>query len=1042
MPDHVLLTHSEMPPPGPDFIGLAADLGDTPIVYAGKGAKAKVSACGDILQDLHDSALYDSEFVLPVAHNGRRHRMQLLGGNLWGQVACGPKPCRVYVLGERPGEDEMTRRKNFIGISSVSLYRALKELAVPPETVRYWYLSNVCWHEPLPGVAATSKKWIKNCRPLVEAEIRIGQPDFILVFGAKAAAAILGLASVSVSSMVGRTVEYPIHSPVDGAFVKMAKLVVVPHPASVYHSPESYDTFRAAMSDFVLLLNGHERLKVEPDVHHEVIDNLDRLNELVDSIVNDPDPASRLIAVDCEWHLNHPDDEGAYLRSIQFSHKPKHGYCVKLRHCGGAPAFYPNVDAAIPPLLRLLKSTPERKVRPIVHFGRRDILWLASVGIDLRPEMRPPPLPEIADIAALEAGAALTRDEGGIDLYVCSHSVFENAERGLEALTSRYTGIPRYDLWVEDFKKAYKVKHKKPIAGYGDIDDCPEWDTYTCYDVDGPRRIADLYMGVNGQPGMLDCDMYGMSVRVPYYLSMLAWEAICQMEANGAMVNRERVNQLMLAYENARRRLTAELRTQIRWPDFNARSVFNCRELLFGHELSGLLDKTTGAPQRKRPIGALCLNLEPIKSSGKPSKPWARIVRDGLVGSVWPATDKEVLGIFGHTQPIAKLLRNVRFLEKLCSTNLPSDRLKDRGEHETDELTEDDMELSGGIFMAAGFDGRMRTSFGQAETGRLTSFRPPLQNLAKRREAQYKQILGSDYTYPVRSSLRAMPGCVLVEADIMSAEVAGMAWVSNDPAMIEDVRRNMLPKSHPDYLDIHSGVAVQAFRLDCEPTEAALEAKELAHLRVGAKNFVFGIPYQRGTDALVRQCHEEGAFISLAEGEMLHQGYFDRWPGTELLLDECKSGVTERGWLMTSHGRIRHFLPADSDEVAAAQEREGCNLPIQGLVADHMLISMHLVNEARRRWMAVGGPWFNMILQIHDALLFEIRPEWVGWLYDNVITPCMSTRIPVWPRRPDGTFVTLDRPYHFGVDVKVFESWGEKPGKDRLLALGVDPRFV
>lgn len=111
---------------------------------------------------------------------------------------------------------------------------------------------------------------------------------------------------------------------------------------------------------------------------------------------------------------------------------------------------------------------------------------------------------------------------------------------------------------------------------------------------------------------------------------------------------------------------------------------------------------------------------------------------------------------------------------------------------------------------------------------------------SKRREPDYKRILGDRYPGPLRAILRAPEGHVLVEADYIGAELFAMAALSGDPTMLEHARRNQLPENHPDYYDIHSNVCVLAFGFDCPPTKAGLAGIGKKHMRVVAKSVLFG----------------------------------------------------------------------------------------------------------------------------------------------------------------------------------------------------------
>jgi DNA polymerase-1 len=342
------------------------------------------------------------------------------------------------------------------------------------------------------------------------------------------------------------------------------------------------------------------------------------------------------------------------------------------------------------------------------------------------------------------------------------------------------------------------------------------------------------------------------------------------------------------------------------------------------------------------------------------------------------------------------------------------------------------------------------------ETARCSSSRPPLQNISKSKEAQFEAILGRYvrdrdmgeikplgnyldlfgrplYRFPVRSILRSTPGRVLIEADYTGAELAIMAWQSGDPQMIEDIARNLLPEDHPDYLDLHSQTAVSAFHLDCPPTKKGLESLGKLYLRTGAKPINFGVPYGISPAAIALKCLAEGCKISIDEANAMRDGYFTRWPGTKDYLDEAASRVTRPGWIAGPHGRFRRFYADGVDERTLAElQRQAWNYTIQNGVAD--TISQAMGELVAYRQADGGRPRFDLVLQIHDALLVECDPVDVEYTV-AALKECMCRRVPIHPRRLDGT-PTGTGPYRFGVEVDLYEHWGVKLSDERARELG------
>ena len=91
------------------------------------------------------------------------------------------------------------------------------------------------------------------------------------------------------------------------------------------------------------------------------------------------------------------------------------------------------------------------------------------------------------------------------------------------------------------------------------------------------------------------------------------------------------------------------------------------------------------------------------------------------------STDKEVQGIYSHTSPVVKLLREVKFLGQSLKYPL---RLPLRDPVTGNPIVGEDglWTYDGGIASFIGKDGRVRTHFYPAETGRCSSSKPNCQN--------------------------------------------------------------------------------------------------------------------------------------------------------------------------------------------------------------------------------------------------------------------------------------------------------------------------
>lgn len=995
-----------MPAAGPDFIAHAAALGDDPTLLEKKKNQLPF---GEKLEHLYRQALYNPEFRLPVLAKHGQVAVQFLPGHLFGnhkltEPEYGPKAAKIMVVSKIPGSNELNEQDAITGPGMQPLLEALDQCGFREADYDKWYITFACkFGTPTPETTAVAAAWIKNCAVLLEQEIRLVRPDYILCLGQEATKAVLRVTS-SVANLVGRTVPLKTYD----AEGEPREVTVMPvmHPAYVAKKPEAFEEFCGQIARFKALIEN--RMPAHENVDHADIYTEEALRELVDSMLAETDPNANIIAVDCEWHGDHPTEPNAYLRTIQFSNKNRWARTVVLRHQGGTEAFQPDLDAAKRQLIRLLKSTPERHVRIGGHFLRADLPWLLDFGIDLRPEYAPDPDPDV-------------RDRGGWDTSLMYHAVNETAKYGLDACSMRFTSAPTYWEKLDQWKKRHCAKHKIKSGDLGGYGDCPAHvlHPYAAYDADVTRRIMMHFYGTHGRDGLLAQDAHGHDCWMPYWTAHQASLAFLEMELTGLVIDRDRADELTNLFMETQEQLLAEIREELNWPTFNPKSQPQLAAALFGRKF---LNRYKNAPEI--PEDAQLLNLTPIKTTGKRPVLWADMNWKGVnPATAVPSTDKESLGILGHGNPTAAKIRDYKFISQALQSVLRKPNITEEGDVEKDE--NGNYEYDKGLVGCVHVDGKVRTHFFQTkETGRASSSRPPLQNLSKKREDDYGRIIGRDrYKHPVRSILRVPEGYVGIETDLTGAELAVLAWLSQDHTMIDHVRRNNLPSSHPDHYDIHSQQAVKTFNITgIPPTKKGLESIDKVGLRVAAKNVNFGIPYGRGAEAIARQCKEEGETVTPEECALMIEAYFSTYPGTKDFLAECRARSQNPGWIVGPYGRFRRFVPSDDRAVRGEQERQAQNFPIQGGVADAVSIALNNFYTYREKHSDVD---YKIVLQIHDAIVLMVPVEHAERVYNEIVPKCMMEDVPFWPRRLDGSLIEGAGPYHFGASKEMFVHWGE-----------------
>jgi DNA polymerase-1 len=238
--------------------------------------------------------------------------------------------------------------------------------------------------------------------------------------------------------------------------------------------------------------------------------------------------------------------------------------------------------------------------------------------------------------------------------------------------------------------------------------------------------------------------------------------------------------------------------------------------------------------------------------------------------------------------------------------------------------------------------GRVHTSFAMAatSTGRLSSSDPNLQNIPVRTEEGRK----------IRRAFVAEEGWELVSLDYSQIELRLLAHVAGIEVLREAFRKGQ---------DIHAMTASEVFGVPI-----AGMSKEI---RNRAKAINFGIIYGISAFGLARQ-------LSIPQGEARAyiEAYFKRYPGIRAYMDATKKRAHEQGHVTTPFGRRCHVPNITSKNPAQRNfsERAAINAPIQGGAADVIKRAMARIPAA----FASAKLSARMLLQVHDELLFEVRP--------------------------------------------------------------------
>lgn len=289
----------------------------------------------------------------------------------------------------------------------------------------------------------------------------------------------------------------------------------------------------------------------------------------------------------------------------------------------------------------------------------------------------------------------------------------------------------------------------------------------------------------------------------------------------------------------------------------------------------------------------------------------------GLPSNRKQSTAIDVLESLVGTHPLIQVLIDYRKYQKLYST------------------------YAQGLKKYIHVDSRIHTVYSQttAQTGRLSSFDPNLQNISVRDEesrAIRKAFLPSDTDH------------VLFAADYSQIELRVLAHMANESAMIEAFTHG---------IDIHTKTAADVFHKTPGEVTSADRRK--------AKAVNFGIIYGISDFGLAAQLG-----IARKEAQQIIDDYLKTYSGIQAYMDNTVMGCQRQGYVETLFKRRRE-IPEIFDKNYAQREfgkRAAMNAPIQGTAADIIKRAMIDVD----RLLKENHYKTTMIVQVHDELVFDV----------------------------------------------------------------------
>lgn len=247
-----------------------------------------------------------------------------------------------------------------------------------------------------------------------------------------------------------------------------------------------------------------------------------------------------------------------------------------------------------------------------------------------------------------------------------------------------------------------------------------------------------------------------------------------------------------------------------------------------------------------------------------------------------------------------------------------------------------------------------------------------------------KEIRGEDHfdeemeVMKSRTVFKAAKGYTLLAADYCQIELRLLAHFSQDEELCQAFHQGE---------DVFCSLTAQWKKKPVEEVSA--------DERNCTKQVCYAVIYGAGPKLVAEQ-----AGVTVQEAEQLFADFLSRFPGLQGFITSTKASCAEQGYVETLLGRRRALPQIHSTDasVKARGERQAVNTLCQGSAAD--LIKLAMINihckleELSEQRIAQGMPLHfhsprchpgaglyrayddvRLVLQVHDELIYEVRPE-------------------------------------------------------------------
>ena len=234
--------------------------------------------------------------------------------------------------------------------------------------------------------------------------------------------------------------------------------------------------------------------------------------------------------------------------------------------------------------------------------------------------------------------------------------------------------------------------------------------------------------------------------------------------------------------------------------------------------------------------------------------------------------------------------------------------------------------------------------------------------------------------------------------DYSQLELRVASWLSGDENM---------QHAYQSGSDLHSKTTELLFGDTSE-----LSHEEQKRKRTQSKSANFGFLYGMMAKTFVLYAKNYGLNLTQEDSEKIREDFFTAYPTLLTWHEECIDYAKTYNYIKSPIGRKRWFKNIHSSNFAlrSADERQAINSPVQGFGSDLCISAIADIVFSEE----LDHSRFNVLGSVHDAILFEIRDDYVDELVP-VLKEMMEN-----PSILEG----LEKPIPIIADVEVSQCWG------------------